>query len=309
MTAEAAEQDQADVPEPPSWAQHVVACFELRSAAAGRLAHAVAAELAEEIPALEQAWLESGDKASASYAALEAPRTAKQERDAAVAQAEAELAGWRSQAEDESTPFAERVRLRAQIADGEAELEVLRQKADFAQAQLLPLLDAYAKAEAGFEQAESALEGRKLNATPALAFLGAGSGTAVYKLFRFGTALEAALRDRDHPEHVAAVGYWLHLCRVSGLRTEDFAAELPSDAEQAKRYWDQVYADANPPQPPPSGREVAAAVHAEMTVMGVNKALENSPARIDDYRRPGPPREVPDRPYMQVPKLRDMGIR
>lgn len=92
----------------------------------------------------------------------------------------------------------------------------------------------------------------------------------------------------------------LQLCPVSGFRTDDNADELPSDALMAKRFWDQVCADANPPQPSPSGAQVMAAVHAEMAVAGANKALEASPTRVDDYRRPGPGRD-----YMQVPRVPD----
>ena len=71
---------------------------------------------------------------------------------------------------------------------------------------------------------------------------------------------------------------------MSGFRTEDYASELPSDAEQAKRYWDSVYDAANPPQPAPSGGEVMAAFHAEMTVMAANKAL--APSKIEDHGHP-----------------------
>lgn len=310
MTAAAVEQDQADVPEPSLRDRRLAECLELRAAAGGRLAQAVAAELAEDLPALEQAWVESGDAASAAYGALEAPRQAKEDRDAAVTQAETELAGWRSQAGDESTPFAERVRLRAQIADGEAELEMLRQKADFAQAQLLPFLDAYARAEAEFEKATAALEGRKLNATPALAFFGAGQKTAAYEAFRFGTALESALRNRDHFEHDAAVDHMLHLCEVSGFRTENYADRLPSDAEQARRFWDQVRADAvagMAADPAPSMVDVMKQTEAEFE----NAALQQHRTVIDDYRSPATavPRTAAVDSYRQVQSLRDLGIR
>ena len=40
-----------------------------------------------------------------------------------------------------------------------------------------------------------------------MAFLGARQRIAVYKAFRFGSALEAELRDRDSLEHDAAVDY------------------------------------------------------------------------------------------------------
>ncbi len=62
-----------------------------------------------------------------------------------------------------------------------------------------------------------------------------------------------------------------------------------------------MYRDAQHPEPPPSGRQVVEAFHAEMTVQGVNKQLENSPARVDDRRAARPQPAPPQRSYMQVP--------
>jgi hypothetical protein len=172
----------------------------------------------------------------------------------------------------------------------------------------LPFRDALRKAQAELSQAKATLDGRKLNATPELAYYAAGQKSAGYA-WRFGMALEGVLRDRDHPEHSAAVDHMLHLCAVSGFRTENYSDELPSDAEQGRKFWDDVYANAQHPEPAPTGREVADAVRAEMIVAGMNKALEDSPSRIDDFRRPAPPRNAVVPQYRQVQSLRDLGLR
>ena len=50
-----------------------------------------------------------------------------------------------------------------------------------------------------------------------------------------------------------------------------------------------------------AGRQVVEAFHTEMTVQGMNKALENSPARIDDRRNAHPqPAPLTKRSYMQI---------
>ena len=307
MTAEAVE-DQADTRAPSPRAEHLAQYLEAMTAADKALRLAIAAELAEELPRLEQDQAEAAKVVEVTYAALEDPERDIAELDAEIAGAKADRARWQAKLSDE-TPREERAAARFQHAECEADIARLTQRREFAEAQALPLRDALAKAQAGLRDASGAVAGRKLNATPALAYYAAGQKSAGYA-WRFGIALEGVLRDRDHPEHDAAVDYMLHLCQVSGFRTEDYAGELPSDAEQARRFWDQVYAAAQHAEPAPSGREVAGVVHAEMAVAAENKRLEASPVRIDDRRAAAPVRNPPQRSYMQPPaSVRDMGIR
>jgi len=270
-----------------------------------RLRLAIGAELAEQLPGLEQDQAGAAARLEKAYTAVQGP-----ERDLAgivaeIAAAEADRARWQAKLSGE-TPREERASARFQHAECESDITRLSQKRDFAETQLVPLRDAVTKARRDLEAATARLEGLRFNAAePLLAYYAAGQKTSAYGM-RFGLALESALQDKAHPEHDAAIEHMLHLCTVSGFRTEDFSDRLPSDARAAARFWDEVYQSANPPQPPPSGREVMDQVHAEMTVAMANKALERSPSRIDDFRGPAMPKPVPQRDYMEVPRLKDM---
>jgi hypothetical protein len=152
------------------------------------------------------------------------------------------------------------------------------------------------------------LEGRKMNATPALAYYAAGQKSVTYS-FRFGMALEGILRDRDHYEHDAAVEYMLHLFRTSGFRTENYADVLPSDAEQARRFWDQVHAHA---MSAAANDPVLGAVDImrQTTAEFENSAFQQAAARnVIDDRRIARRQPAPARPSMRVQTLRDLGVR
>lgn len=265
-------------------------------------------EIAAGIPALEEARSKAAAVQHEAWKARQGPERDIAALDAEIAAAEADRAKWQAKLSDE-TPREERARARFQHAECESDITRLSRKRDFAQAQLQPLLDIWNKARTERELADAAVSGRELNATLELAYFGAGQKTAAYGM-RFGLALENTLRDRDDPEHDAAVEYMLHLCQVSGFRTEDHADELPSDAEQARRFWDQVHADAvagMAADPAPSAAGVMKQFEAEVE----NMALQGHPSEVSDYRDPrtAVPRAVPERDYMQVPNLRDMGLR
>jgi hypothetical protein len=275
------------------------------SAAADKwLRHAIADELAEQIPELEHAQAAAAARLEQAYGALQAPQAALAGLDAEKTRIEGECLAWQAKLSPDAKT-EDRVEARVRFAAWNEELDQITRKRDFAESELLPFADAHVKARAALDQATAALEGWKLNAHPDFALFGAGQKTAAYVGLRFGMSLTAALRDREHPEHGPAVQHWLHLCRISGLRTEDFATELPTNAEQAKRFWDSVFENASPAEAPSSGSQVIEAYHAEMTVRAANAALEASPAQADHRDIPAGAREVPARPSMNVPRLRD----
>jgi hypothetical protein len=267
------------------------------------LRQVIADELAEGLPKLEQDEADAAAALEKVFAAARDPERDLAAIDAEIAAAEADRAKWQAMLTDE-TPREERARARFQHAECESDIARLGEKRDFVTAQLLPLRDAVTKAKRDLEAATGRLRGAELNATPLLAYYAAGQKTSGYAM-RFGIALEPALADESHPEHDAAVDHMLYLATVTGFRTESYADRLPSDAMAEQRFWDSVY--ANPPQPPPSGREIIEALHTEMNLSMVNKAL--GPSRIDDYRGPAPPKPVPDRPWMRVPRVSELGIR
>ena len=205
----------------------------------------------------------------------------------------------------DETPREDRVRARLQVEECDRDIARLAQKRDLALGRLQPFAAGYPKAKERLDRATATLQGRRLNADPAAAYYASGQKTDTYAL-RFGLAFEVILRDREHPEHDAAVQHWLHLCRVSGLRTENYASELPDDAELARRFWDAEYERHQHPEPTPSGREVIEAMHTEMTLQQVNKALGNYPpdAVPDERGVPAGARPVADRPWMKVPRVR-----
>jgi hypothetical protein len=306
VTAPALEHDPPGGSVSPARAQRIGAWIEAGAAAAKSHRQVTVDELAEEIPALEEARGKAAAVLEEAYRAMQGPQGDIAAADAEIAGADADRAKWQVKLSDE-TRREERARARFQHAECESDIARFQQKREFAQAQLLPLRDAWNKARAEYELAAASVSGRELNATLELAYFGAGQKTAAYGM-RFGMALERALRDRDDYEHDAAVGYMLHLCEVSGFRTEDYSDVLPSDAEQARRSWDQVYADpaAYPREPVPSGRDVLAMDTAEI----LNAALERSPSKIDDYRgaRPPVPRNERVPEYRQTQSLRDLGL-
>lgn len=271
------------------------------------LRQVIADELAEGLPKLEQDEADAAAALEKVYAAARDPERDLAAINAEIAAVEAERAKWQAMLTDE-TPREERAKARFQHAECESDIALLGEKRDFVTAQLLPLRDAVIKAKRDLAAATGRLRGAELNATPLLAYYAAGQKTSGYAM-RFGIALEPALSDESHPEHDAAVDHMLYLATVSGFRTEDYADRLPSDARAAQRFWDEMYANANPPQPPPSGREIVEALHTEMTISAVNKSL--GPSRVDDFRGPAMPKPpVPDRPsYMKVQTLRDLGMR
>ncbi len=132
-----------------------------------------------------------------------------------------------------------------------------------------------------------------------------GQQTKAYESFRMLHLNHVPLRnDREDPEWPMALAELRELCMRSGYRTTD----LPTDAELAARALQMsgmADALATPPDPVPSAAEVMAMDKAVV----VNAALQSSPSRIDDFRRPAPPRTVPERDYLQVPRLKDMGLR
>jgi hypothetical protein len=261
-------------------------------------------ELAEGIPALAADQEAAAKRLEAAYKPAEALERDIAGLDGEISRADAERATWLAQLEGGTV--AERVVARQWVSEWDGEISALKSRRDFMHAELLPLIDARNKARASLEQANGALEGRKLNATPPLAYFGAGQKTAAYST-RFGLALETTLRDRDDEEHDAAVDYMLHLCRVSGFRTEDYADVLPSDAEQARRFYDRVYADASASalaDPTPGAADVMARMEAEFRA-------EPPPSYEDDYRDPrtAVPRNLRVPEYRQVQTLRDLGIR
>jgi hypothetical protein len=298
VTAEAVEVTPAEVFDPSAGDEYLARWLEASAAADKWHRWANAAKVAQAIPALEESQEKAAQVMNDAWTAKKGPEQALAALDAEIADAEADRTRWEAKHTDYSLSREERGVARFQLAEAEADIARLTKRREFAEAGLLPLRANWVKAKAAYEQATGAAKGREMNADPELAYYGAGQEADTYPL-RFGLALERILRDSGHYEHAAAIKHMLHLCRVSGFRTENYAAELPSDAEQAKRFWDSVYEGAQHAEPVPTGREVIEAAHREMTVIAENKRLDQAPAVLDDRRGARPVPAPPQRSYMQ----------
>jgi hypothetical protein len=96
------------------------------------------------------------------------------------------------------------------------------------------------------------------------------------------------LGDDTHPEWNEAVKQWLELAKISGLRTEDYEDDLPSDGEHFRKFWSEYEAD---PENAPSGQEIIAGIHAGGISGWLNSLNKKSTGgKIEDHRIPAPPR-------------------
>jgi hypothetical protein len=259
-------------------------------------------ELAELMPGLEAAEESAAARLRDALEALKAPGAAIADLDAAIGRAETELASWRDQLE--GGDVAARVDARRWIAEWETERDTLTARRDYAAAEMLPLADVRNRARADLELAQGAKTG--LAFSMCIPFESpVGQATRAYIGYRQPRLAYVLLKgDSADPEWECAVAELRELC-ISAMRGGyNVAPDLPDPAAVAAAGIAAPMADAmaTPPDAVPSMTEVLALDKARMEDL----ALQQQPSRIDDYRAPAPPREVPDRPYMRVPRVKDM---
>lgn len=313
MTATTEEEDQADDTGSCSHEDYLadsaqyylVDAFAAMTVADELLRAAIAAELAMRVPHLEREQVKAAKAKHETWVALQEPERAIADHDVKIAAAESERATWQEQLEQGDV--AARVEARRWVAEWDSELATLRQAKEFAEAQLLPYQDAHAKACAAFDDATSKLAGWKLNATPECAYVGAGRETRAYA-FRFGRELRRVLSNPDDREHDVACAELRELCIAAMRAGYDITADLPDFTAIAFRAMTAEMADAatTPPDPVPSMTDVMALTKADFE----NSALQAASARnvADDRRGARPVPAPPQRSYMDVPRVRDLGI-
>ena len=135
VTATAVEDDQADAPALSPREEHLAEWLKAMAAADKLLRQAIADELAEDLPGLEEAQAKAAEAVGETYGALKDPERDLADLDAEIGHAETELATWQSQLEEGDV--AARVEARRWVAEWEAELVVLRGKREFGLAQML----------------------------------------------------------------------------------------------------------------------------------------------------------------------------
>jgi hypothetical protein len=103
--------------------------------------------------------------------------------------------------------------------------------------------------------------------------------------------------NREHPEWDQFYDSLDVIASATGYRTDDLAARLLQNArdETAENF-------ARDPEPVPSGREIVDSELTSLEVASVNRALDNSPSKIEDYRSPVArvPRNATVPEHMQV---------
>lgn len=252
-------------------------------------------ELAGICPALDQAEEQAAAALRQAVAALEDPERATAELDGEITRAEAELSSWRSQLEDGDV--GARVTARTWVSEWEAELAALRNKRDFAQAEMLPLIAARNKARADLELAMGAKRGLAWSMIDPFG-TAVGQGTSAYVSYRMPRLTYVMLMgDRGHPEWDCALAELRELCVAVMRAGHDITRDLPDFGEVAFRSMtsalDGNLADVMA-DPAPTGRDVMNQIEAE----AVNKNLPAS--YIEDHRNIAPvPRVARD--WMQVP--------
>jgi hypothetical protein len=231
----------------------------------------------------------AAERLRAAHDALEAPLGAIAAIDRDIAQAEGRCVEW--QAKLEGAGPDQRAQARIHFQEWDAEVTSLRAKRDQAEAMAQPV-------SAEHDQARKALEVVQAAKTRVLAAMlnpfgdELAQATEAYKSIRMTQLVPVLLRgDRSSAEWDMAVSELAELQRIT---------ENP-------RWVPEVMASAaeTPPDPAPSMGEVLALDKAVME----NMTLQQQANVVEDHRRPGPPRQVPERPFMEVPKLRDMGLR
>jgi hypothetical protein len=221
------------------------------------------------------------------------PRAQLAAIDAEIGQAVADRDRWQALLSDD-TPRDRRAVARFHHAEAEADITRLSKRRDFAAAGFEPLFDEVARLEAVVRFAESG-EASLLRAMGDPFGDEMAQATEAYKEFRAPLLGYLLLRgDESHPEWPQALQQLAEWCKCSG--------HLPPEKDPRPRVREVMadgLADAMS-DPAPSMTDIIAQTTAEMT----NNALQKSPSRIDDYRY-GPVWDVPGRPELDIPHLRD----
>jgi hypothetical protein len=260
-------------------------------------------ELEQLRPGMETAEAEAAERLRIALAELEKPQETLAEIDGQITYAEAELSTWKADLGSGAVPT--RVTARTWVTEWESELAALRNKRRQADEYMVPLITERDSAKKALRAAQ--LDIAALDENKKVPYLGRGRFTASYQAFRASgitAPLIAILQagDDSHGEWDVAIDLMDDLSQASKYRTDDLSERLLQKARS------ETQAEfARDPEPVPSGREIVDSELISMEVASVNRALENTPSRIDDYRSPigALPRNDIVRDALRVPKVPD----
>jgi hypothetical protein len=307
VTAAVAEagQDTGEAPQDPE--AHLRALADALAETDRCIRQLVADELGELWPALDQAEEQAAGNLRAAVEALEAPQAAINALSAEITRVEGQCSDWQSRLE--SDRIEDRVEARVRFQAWDDELDKLRQKRDFAEAEMLPLLAARTKCRGDMELAQGAKRGLAWAMIDPFG-TAVGQGTRAYvahRQVRLNHVLLAA--DRANPEWDCAVSELRELCMAVMRAGHDITADLPAFGELAFRSMTSAMTDASSAwgDPAPSAADVV----AKDRVTVENAALAATRSKIEDHRNTRPvPRNAPVREFMKPPAtVREMGLR
>lgn len=211
-------------------------------------------ELKAQIPAAEQQEEKAAGAAHEAWKAWQAAIARLQETDDELALVREQRAKI-EQAVTDADPRT-RVEAKSALIAWDKELGDLGKVRAEQQAHLDAVQGLRNQALAQLELATTYREGLEANSDPLFSYTGLGKTTDAYHALRWLTGLEIVLMpgNEDHPERDEAIACLEQLCLWSGYRTD----RLPKDTDAYRKHWDDILAQANPPEPAPSGAQVMA---------------------------------------------------
>lgn len=238
---------------------------------------------ATKLPELVSAEENAARDLQEAVAALEKPESALAELEAELSKAASETRSWQAQAQ--SDDISARVTAKSWFAEWTAELDTLTAKREAMERDILPLRQARDEAQQRLFWASRDRADIELNVSdPALAYIGWGPSTDAFTWwlpYFAGRTLHFGQRDEMGIEsgrlREKALDYLSWLCERTGFRTDKLSQR---DALNISREWDEIYRNAN--QPEPAGHDVRQLAQGGLlNELAQEKAHELS-ARLDE---------------------------
>lgn len=212
--------------------------------------------IVEEIKAMIPAAIEreeaAADKLREAYTALAEPMADLAKLEDEITQVRGKCGEWAegTYSDDAGT----RVNSREEFRKWDDELSRLEERHQALEQEVAQLQARKSKAADSLENAKLEIAALEKNACKEMAFFAAGTMTDAYRTFRFGWCdLAIILRPGNdrHPEREEAIRWLGYIAHWAGYR---LVRDTKDD--QWRRTWDDIYANANPAEPAPSGQQV-----------------------------------------------------
>jgi hypothetical protein len=235
-------------------------------------------ELSDRLPGMEEAEAEAAAELRDALAALQAPLDAISALERDIARADGECSSFAAQLADGD--ISARIAARAALEEWTIERDTLRAKLEQIELDLFPLTRARDEAKARLADIQDDIRRTEFNASsPDYAYVGFGPKTASFFQWTFWGMFTRVLLKGDKGGHLwdeafAAMDF---LALRSGYRTEN--RDLPSEADHYRKFWQDVYDRANPPEP--ASFDVREIAQGELIREASQEAAHRLSARMD----------------------------